>query len=629
MRNRILRIICAALLLCVAIFLEKTYVFPLWGLFLVYLIPYLVVAYNVVAEAGEALFKGKAFDENFLMTIATLGALAIGFLPGSENEFLEAVLVMLLYQTGELFEHLAAHRSRRSISELMDLRPDVAHVERGGEVLSLAPGEILPGEIIQVLPGEKIPMDSVVLEGSSMLDTSSLTGESVPLKVHIGSEILSGCINLSGLLRARVSKSFGESTASKIIELVEHAGERKSQSESFISRFAKIYTPCVVLAAVVIAVVPPIISPDFIGNFSTWLYRALTFLIVSCPCALVISIPLTFFAGIGGASRRGILIKGGNYVEALAKAGTVVFDKTGTLTHGTFSVQNLYPEEIEASELLGLAACAEQFSSHPIALSLRKACGKLPDVAVEQVEETAGLGVRATVGDRVVGVGNAKFMELMGCGSQCHAVVTRIKSVAGSLVHVSLDGNYAGCILIADALKADAFAAVRSLHSAGVSRTVMLTGDRREVGEKVAVELGIDQTFAELLPAGKVSQVEILLQSQSPRQTLVFVGDGINDAPVLARADVGIAMGALGSDAAIEAADVVLMDDKPSQVAKAVTISKEIVAIARQNVVFSLFVKFLVLILALVGLAPMWLAVFADVGICLLTILNAMRALRL
>ncbi len=591
-------------------------------LLLVYLVPYLIAGYDTLFEAAEKIVKGDFFDEGFLMSIATVGALCIGFLPGAETQFPEAVFVMLFFQVGELFEDIAEGRSRRSIAGLMDIRPDTANVERDGKVLTVSPEEVKVGETIVVRPGEKVPMDGIVLEGTSSLDTVALTGESVPRSIAKGDDIISGCVNLTGVIRAKVTKAFGESTVLKILDLVENASGNKSGSESFISRFARIYTPVVVMAAIALAFIPPVLSGDFGGTFATWLYRALTFLIVSCPCALVISVPLSFFGGIGGASSKGILVKGSNYLEALAKVGTVVFDKTGTLTEGVFDVTAVHPEIIDEKELLHLAAHVERYSSHPIAVSLKNAYPDESDgCSVEEVEEMSGHGVRAVVNGKTVCAGNTKMMD---------SVSARWKPCEknGTIVHVSEDGVYVGHIVVSDRIKADSADAVKALKAQGVTKTVMLTGDKREVGEYVASALGLDEFRAELLPADKVSELERLLGEKPSGKTLAFVGDGINDAPVLARADLGIAMGGLGSDAAIEAADIVLMDDKPSKIALGVKIARKTLRLARENTFFAIFVKLLVLVFAVLGVATMWMAVFADVGVTVLAVLNAMRALK-
>ena len=619
---RFARIILSAVTLAAAVLVEKNTNLSVGQLLLVYLIPYLIAGYDTLLEAGEKILKGDFFDEDFLMSVATIGALCIGFLPGAESQFPEAVFVMLFFQVGELFEELAEGRSRKSISRLMDIRPDTANVERDGKVLTVSPEDVKVGETIVVKPGEKVPMDGVVIEGTSSLNTVALTGESVPRSVSQDDEIISGCVNLTGVIRARVTKAFGESTASKILDLVENASENKSRSESFIAKFARVYTPVVVLAALALAFLPPVFSGDFGAAFPVWLYRALTFLIVSCPCALVISVPLSFFGGIGGASSKGILIKGSNYLEALAKVGTVVFDKTGTLTEGVFDVTAVHPESIDEKELLHLAAHVERYSSHPIAVSLKNAYPEEDDgCSVENVDEIAGHGVRAVVNGKVVCVGNVKMMDSVGAEwKPCEK--------NGTIVHVSVDGVYVGHIVVSDRIKYDAAVAVKALKAEGVTKTVMLTGDKREVGEYVASAVGLDDFRAELLPADKVSEVERLLGEKPAGKTLAFVGDGINDAPVLARADLGIAMGGLGSDAAIEAADVVLMDDKPSKIAVGVRIARRTLRIARENTFFAIFIKLLVLALAVAGLATMWMAVFADVGVTVLAVLNAMRALK-
>lgn len=620
-KKKLLRIVVAALLLAGAFAVEKTTSLPVWQLLLIYLIPYLIVGYDVISEALEGLFHGELFNEDFLMCIATIGALCIGFLPGAETQFPEAVFVMLFFQVGELFEDYAEGRSRESISHLMDIRPDTANVLRGGEVSVVAPDTVTVGETIVVKPGEKIPLDGIVVEGSSSLNTVALTGESLPRDVAPGDDVISGCVNISGLLNIRVNKTFGESTASKIINLVENAGENKAKSETFIAKFAKVYTPIVVTLAFVLAFLPPLVSGDFSGNFPTWLQRALTFLVVSCPCALVISVPLTFFGGIGGASKNGILVKGANYMDTLSKLGTVVFDKTGTLTKGQFEVNAVHPDQFDETQLLHLAAHVERYSTHPIAISLKNAYPNEHDgCTVEDVEEISGHGIRAKVNGDTVCVGNTKMMDSAGAKwHPCHKV--------GTIIHVAVNGVYVGHIVISDSLKDDSAAAIADLKSLGVKNTVMLTGDREEVGKDVATQLGLDEYHAELLPADKVNAVERLIAEKPAGTTLAFVGDGINDAPVLARADVGIAMGGLGSDAAIEAADVVLMDDKPSKVATAIRIARHTLKIANENVWFAISVKVAVLILAGFGLATMWMAVFADVGVTVLAVLNAMRTL--
>ena len=646
LKHQLWLIIITAVLLAIAVLIEHDPLsiihYPLnkWQLLLVYLVPYLIIGHETLHEAWEGITKGEMFNEHFLMSIATIGALCIGFLPGAETEFPEAVFVMLFFQIGELFEGYAEGKSRDSIAHLMDIRPDIAHVETNSQLSTLnsqlkdvSPESVGVGEIIIIRPGEKVPLDGVIIEGTSALNTVALTGESLPRDVNVGDEVISGCVNLSGVLRVRTTKAFGESTVSKIISLVENAGERKSQSETFITRFARIYTPIVVFAALALAIIPTL----FGGSFATWLYRALMFLVVSCPCALVISVPLTFFGGIGGASRKGILIKGANYMDVFAKVDTVVFDKTGTLTHGQFAVEAVHPDTCDEHQLLHLAAHVEHFSTHPIGAALRDA---FPDEAtdgcqVADVEEIAGHGIRARVGDQVVCVGNTKMMDAIGAKwHDCHHV--------GTIIHVAIDGQYAGHIVINDQIKSDSAEAIAQLQALGINKTVMLTGDRKEVADHVAQTLHLSEYHAELLPADKVAFMEKVIQGDGSFVTssatnitkepspciTAFVGDGINDAPVLARADVGIAMGGLGSDAAIEAADVVLMDDKPSKIALAIRIARRTLKIARQNVWFAIGVKVAVLILATFGLATMWLAVFADVGVTVLAVLNAMRALK-
>ena len=624
MKKKLIRIILTAVLLVGAWLVEHFAALPMWQVLLVYLVPYLVISYDVLGEAVEGIMEGDPFDENFLMSIATIGALLIGFLPGAEPQFIEGVFVMLFFQLGELFEHYAEDKARDSISELMDIRPDVANVERNGVVASVSPEEVMIGETVIVKPGEKIPLDGRVLEGSSSLNTVALTGESMPRDVSVGMEVISGCVNLSGVLKVQVEKAYSESTAAKIIQLVEEAGDNKSRSESFIRRFARVYTPIVVIAALALAVIPPFFYDSYAPAFGVWLYRALTFLVVSCPCALVISIPLTFFAGIGGASHKGILIKGGNYMDALAKLSTVVFDKTGTLTRGTFDVEAIHPEKLSEHELLHLAAHVERYSTHPIALALRMAYANEKDnCTVEDIQETAGQGITATVNNQKVSVGNSRLMATLGITIP---TCKRCTSHAGTIVHVAIDGEYAGHIVISDQLKADAVKAIESLKQLGVSKTVMLSGDKREVVEQVAEQTKVTEYYAELLPADKVSHIEHLIKEKNTDETIAFVGDGINDAPVLARADVGIAMGALGSDAAIEAADVVLMDDKPSKIALAIELSCRTIFIAKENAWFAIGIKVAVLLLATFGMASMGLAVFADVGVMVLAVLNAMRA---
>lgn len=624
LRGKLLLIAATVFLLIAAVIVEHNTSLATWQLLLVYLVPYLLIGHDTLGEALEGIAKGDMFNEDFLMSVATIGALCIGFLPGAETQFPEAVFVMLFFQVGELFEGYAEGRSRESISHLMDIRPDVANVERNGTVESVKPEDVKVGETIVVRPGEKIPLDGIIVEGTTSLNTIALTGESCPRDVEEKDEVVSGCINLTGVIRVKTTKTFGESTVSKIIRLVESANENKSRSESFITRFARVYTPIVVFAALALAFIPPFFSADsYATAFSTWLYRALIFLVVSCPCALVISVPLSFFGGIGAASRRGILIKGSGYMDTLANLGTVVFDKTGTLTHGEFVVEAVHPSDFDEHELLHLAAHVEHFTTHPIGAALRNAfpLEAIDGCKIEDVEEIAGRGIRAKVSGRTVCVGNGKMMEDIGLEAHnCH--------LAGTIIHVAVDGKYAGHIVINDKIKEDSAEAITSLKRLGVEKTVMLTGDREAVGKDVAERLGLDEYHAELLPADKVAHVERLIREKAEGKSLAFVGDGINDAPVLKRADVGIAMGALGSDAAIEAADVVLMDDKPSKISTAIDIARRTIHIARENVVFAIGVKVAVLLLATVGLGNMWMAVFADVGVTVLAVLNAMRTLR-
>ncbi|SEE45730.1 Cd2+/Zn2+-exporting ATPase [Prevotella sp. lc2012] len=622
-RNRIMLIVITALLLVGAIWIEKYWQLPTWQLLLIYLIPYLLVGHDTLKEAVEGLIHGEAFNEHFLMSVATIGALCIGFLPGAETEFPEAVFVMLFFQVGELFEEYAEGKSRESITHLMDIRPDTASVERNGMTMTIDPNLVAVGETIIVRPGEKVPLDGVVLEGTSALNTVALTGESLPRDITVGDEVISGCVNLSGVIRIKTTKSFGESTVAKIIQLVENAGNSKSKSEAFITRFARVYTPVVVGAALILALLPPLLSGHFATVFPDWLYRALLFLVVSCPCALVISVPLTFFGGIGGASRNGILVKGSSYMDILAKLGIVVFDKTGTLTHGQFAVTAVHPDTCDEHQLLHLAAHVEHFSTHPIGAALRDA---FPDEAtdgckVTDIEELAGQGIRARVADQIVCVGNTKMMDAVGAKwHDCHHI--------GTIIHVAIDSVYAGHIVINDQIKNDSAEAIASLRALGVQRIVMLTGDRREVGEHVAAQLALTEYHTELLPADKVAHVEQLLDERIDGARLAFVGDGINDAPVLARADVGIAMGGLGSDAAIEAADVVIMDDRPSKIAIAIRIARHTITIARQNIWLAIGIKVAILILAACGIGTMWMAVFADVGVTVMAVLNAIRALK-
>ena len=606
------RILIAAALFVIAMLLPVEG----WLKLVVFLVPYLVVGYRVLWKAAVNIVHGQVFDENFLMCVATIGAFVSGAL--STGDYMEGVAVMLFYQVGELFEHCAVGRSRQSIAELMDIRPDVARVERSGQLEEIDPEEVVVGDVIVVQPGERIPLDGAVLEGDSALDTAALTGESLPRSVHPGDMVISGCINLSGVLRIHADREFGESTVARILEMVENSSSRKAEAEKFITRFARYYTPAVCFAALALALIPPLI----VGGWMTWVQRALMFLVVSCPCALVISVPLSFFGGIGGASRQGVLIKGGNYLEALANVDTVVFDKTGTLTEGSFKVTAVHPERLSKAQLLELAALVESYSTHPISRSIIEAYGTDPDRhRVSDVEEISGQGVRATVDGHRVAAGNDRLMDAVGAQwLPCER--------PGTIIHIAVDGEYEGHIVISDAIKADAASAIASLRQLGVQRVVMLTGDSERVGRDVAGALGVDEVHCGLLPGDKVDHVERLLSSERGSGTLAFVGDGINDAPVLSRADVGIAMGALGSDAAIEAADVVLMNDKPSGIAAAISIARRTQRIVRQNIVFALGVKALVLVLSAVGWASMWAAVFADVGVSVLAILNAMRAMR-
>lgn len=630
LKGKIILVAITVVLLIGAVLIEKHASLTTWQLLLVYLVPYLLIGHDTLKEAAEGVMDGDMFNEHFLMSIATIGALCIGFLPGTETEFTEAVFVMLFFQVGEIFEGYATNRSRESISHLMDIRPDVANVERDGSVAVVSPDEVAVGETIVIRPGEKVALDGKVVEGSSALNTLALTGESMPREIAVGDDVISGCINLTGVIKVCTTSIFGDSTVSKIIKLVESADENKSKSESFITRFARVYTPIVVFLAIALAVIPPLAislfsagTPLTLQLFTLWLSRALIFLVVSCPCALVISVPLTFFGGIGGASRAGILIKGSNYMDALANVDTVVFDKTGTLTHGQFEVSSVHHENFDERELLHLVAHVEHFTTHPIGAAL---CAAFPDATgddceVADVEEVAGHGIRAKVAGRKVLVGNTKMMSSEG-------IAFSYVDCAGTVIHVAVDGQYAGYIVIKDKVKADSRDAIAKLKSIGVKRVVMLTGDRREVADEVAKQLGIEEYSSELLPADKVAEVERLLGEKGENKGLAFVGDGINDAPVLKRADVGIAMGALGSDAAIESADIVLMDDNTGKIATAISIARRTIAIARQNIWFAIGVKVAVLIFASFGIATMGMAVFADVGVMVLAVLNAMRALK-
>ena len=624
MKRKLIRIIVTALLLVAAWGVSELWQLAVWQQLIVFLVPYVVISYDVLGEAWEGIMERDPFNEDFLMSVATIGALLIGFIPGAETQFPEAVFVMLFFQVGEVFEDYAEDKSRDSISELMNIRPDKANLVTNGNIEVVDPSMVRVGDIIMVKPGEIVPLDGVVVDGVSSLNTVALTGESVPREIAVGGEVLSGCVNISGVLKVKVKKLFGESTASKIINLVEQAGERKSKSENFIRRFAHVYTPIVVFAAIALAVIPSLIT----GDVALWVYRALTFLVVSCPCALVISVPLTFFGGIGGASRNGILIKGANYMDTLAKIGTVVFDKTGTLTKGVFAVDAVHPEEYDEKKLLSIAAAVEQYSTHPIAVALREASAvEAANSKIENVEEIAGHGVKAVVDGKQVSVGNEKLMNSLGITlNACE----ECKHHAGTVVHVAIDDMYAGHIVISDQIKSDSKEAISALKKLGVEKTVMLTGDQQRVAEHVAKQLQLDEYYAQLLPADKVSKVEQMLSAKPSGTHLAFVGDGINDAPVLARADVGIAMGALGSDAAIEAADVVLMDDKPSKIAQAIRIARKTILIAKENVWFAIIVKVAILLFTAAGLLgslAMAIAVFGDVGVMVLCVLNATRAL--
>ena len=620
---KIARIVCSAVLLGIAYAVEHAFDLQLWQALLLYLLPYAVAGYDVVLEAWESITEGECFNEDLLMTIATVGALLIGFVPNGSPMFDEAVFVMLFFQVGEVFEHLASDNSKKSIAKLMDIRPDSATVERDGQLLTISPEEVKLGEIIVVKPGDRVPVDAEIVEGSTSLDTVALTGESVPRDATVGDNIISGCVNLSGVVRARVTHLFEDSTASRIIKLVESSNQNKSKSESFIRRFSRVYTPAVVYGAIALAFLPPLLSGDFVGNASIWIVRALTFLIASCPCALVVSVPLAFFGGIGAASKEGILIKGSAYIDMLSTLDTVAFDKTGTLTEGVFEVLAVHPQAIGEKDLLHLASHVEMHSTHPIAAALRAAYPSEDDgCVITDIKEIAGQGICANVNGKSVAVGNCALMESVGASwKACEN--------HGTIIHVAVDGTYMGHIVISDRERADAPAAIASLKNVGVSRVVMLTGDKRDVAEEIAAQMGITEVRSELLPQDKVSAVEGLLAQKTAGKSLAFVGDGINDAPVLARADVGVAMGGLGSDAAIEAADVVLMDDKLSKLSKAVKIARHTLGIAKQNIVFAIGVKVAVLILAAFGLAPMWLAVFGDIGVMVLAVLNSTRALNI
>ena len=620
---KIARIVCSAVLLGIAYAVEHAFDLQLWQALLLYLLPYAVAGYDVVLEAWESITEGECFNEDLLMTIATVGALLIGFVPNGSPMFDEAVFVMLFFQVGEVFEHLASDNSKKSIAKLMDIRPDSATVERDGKLLTISPEEVGLGEIIVVKPGDRVPVDAEIVEGSTSLDTVALTGESVPRDATVGDNIISGCVNLSGVVRARVTHLFEDSTASRIIKLVESSNQNKSKSESFIRRFSRVYTPAVVYGAIALAFLPPLLSGDFVGNASIWIVRALTFLIASCPCALVVSVPLAFFGGIGAASKEGILIKGSAYIDMLSTLDTVAFDKTGTLTEGVFEVLAVHPQAIGEKDLLHLASHVEMHSTHPIAAALRAAYpSEDDDCVITDIKEIAGQGICANVNGKSVAVGNSALMESVGASwKACEN--------HGTIIHVAVDGTYMGHIVISDRERADAPAAIASLKNVGVSKVVMLTGDKRDVAEEIAAQMGITEVRSELLPQDKVAAVEGLLAQKTAGKSLAFVGDGINDAPVLARADVGVAMGGLGSDAAIEAADVVLMDDKLSKLSKAVKIARHTLGIAKQNIVFAIGVKVAVLILAAFGLAPMWLAVFGDIGVMVLAVLNSTRALNI
>lgn len=626
MKKKIIRIIVATALLVIATIIEKSFSLAVWQLLLIYLIPYIVIGYDIIMEAAEEASKGNLFNEDFLMCVATIGALCIGFLPNTDTEFAEAVFVMLFFQIGEAFEDYASDHSRKSITSLMDIRPETANLWENGVVRTVKPEDVPVGAIIVIKPGEKVPLDGVIIEGSSALNTIALTGESMPRDVSKADDVISGCINISGVLKVKVSKKYSDSTVAKIIDLVENSSQNKSQSETFIRKFARVYTPIVVFCAIGLAFLPPLFMESYAMGFPIWLQRALIFLVVSCPCALVISVPLTFFGGIGGASKQGILIKGGAYIDTLSKVKTMIFDKTGTLTKGQFEVTAVHPDKISETELLHIAAHAERFSNHPIAISLRNAYPNEQDsCSVEIVKEVAGQGIIAKINDKTVAVGNAKLMDTIGVQwRDCHKV--------GTIIHVAIDNQYVGHIVISDKIKDDAGQAIEGLRHCGIDRLVMLTGDKQEVAKDVSEQLGLDEFHAALLPQDKVEKVSQIVnenkRKENNKEKVAFVGDGINDAPVLALSDIGIAMGGLGSDAAIEASDIVLMDDKPSKIVTAIKIARKTIRIATENVVFAIFIKVLVLLLASIGVASMWMAVFADVGVMVLCVLNATRMLK-
>ena len=626
MKKKIIRIIVTTVLLVIATIIEKNFSLAVWQLLLIYLIPYIVIGYDIIMEAAEEASKGNLFNEDFLMCVATIGALCIGFLPNTDTEFAEAVFVMLFFQIGEAFEDYASDHSRKSITSLMDIRPETANLWENGVVRTVKPEDVPVGAIIVIKPGEKVPLDGVIIEGSSALNTIALTGESMPRDVSKADDVISGCINISGVLKVKVSKKYSDSTVAKIIDLVENSSQNKSQSETFIRKFARVYTPIVVFCAIGLAFLPPLFMESYAMGFPIWLQRALIFLVVSCPCALVISVPLTFFGGIGGASKQGILIKGGAYIDTLSKVKTMIFDKTGTLTKGQFEVTAVHPDKISETELLHIAAHAERFSNHPIAISLRNAYPNEQDsCSVEIVKEVAGQGIIAKINDKTVAVGNAKLMDTIGVQwRDCHKV--------GTIIHVAIDNQYVGHIVISDKVKDDAGQAIEGLRHCGIDRLVMLTGDKQEVAKDVSEQLGLDEFHAALLPQDKVEKVSQIVNEnkskENNKEKVAFVGDGINDAPVLALSDIGIAMGGLGSDAAIEASDIVLMDDKPSKIVTAIKIARKTIRIATENVVFAIFIKVLVLLLASIGVASMWMAVFADVGVMVLCVLNATRMLK-